>query len=154
MPCWGPGVPGGPGAENNIIHSFIHSFIKRKAPGPLGADHEEETRDTGLGLRSLCFKGETGMKPVPRKLIWRGLSENFLEEVTLGGEFSHMRKEGWGIPVTRDSPSILRWRPEGGLSWEAVCGGGFWRAETGSQEVRLGGESSILSSQLPLATES
>lgn len=78
--------------------------------------------------------------------------EDFLEEVTLGGELSHRRKAGWGIPVTRDSPSILRWRPEGGLSWEVVWGG-FWRAETGSQEIRLSRESSILSSQLPLAAE-
>ena len=77
------------------------------------------------------------MKPVPRKLIWRGLSENFLEEVTLGGEFSHMRKEGWEIPVTRDSPSILRRRPEGGLSWEAV-GAGRRCVEEDSGEQRPG----------------
>ena len=61
--------------------------------------------------------------------------EDFLEEVTLGDEFSHRRKAGWGTPVTRDSPSILRWRPEGTLSWEVV-----WRRILESRDRVPGGQ--------------
>lgn len=47
---------------------------------------------------------------------------DFLEEVTPRVSFPRRERRGGGIPVTRDSPGILRGRPEGGLGWEAVCG--------------------------------
>lgn len=140
MPCWGPRVPRGPGAQNNIIHSFI----KRKALALLVLT-QEETRDTGLDLRAHVSR-ETGVKPVPRKLIWRGpIIEDFLEEVTLGMS-SHRRKRGGDPSYKRQSnmPQVgQKGHPE--LGWyQRILG----RAETGSQEVRLSGESSILSGQL------
>ena len=49
------------------VTSFSHSFIEREAPGPPGADHTGETRDTGPGPTCSQFVGETNVKLVTRK---------------------------------------------------------------------------------------